>query len=164
MIDRLYAGHPRGYLLSDWVFPPPTRTAEERRRAEERLMQLDIAVESVMTANGAMHALLSRLLGRIRRDGRPQHRRALGAADRRGLLDLDSDERLRRVLRRAAPRLRRRVPRHDIARAVLLAVGTDAASALEIAAPGRRRAAPGDGQLPAPGGARRRGRRGHASA
>ncbi|HEU4657849.1 MAG TPA: beta-ketoacyl synthase N-terminal-like domain-containing protein, partial [Capillimicrobium sp.] len=64
-IDRIYAGHPRGDLLSDWVFPPPTASPEERRRAQERLMQLDIAVESVLTANGAMHALLERLLPRV---------------------------------------------------------------------------------------------------
>ena len=79
-VDRLYAGHPRGDLLSDWVFPPPAVSEAERVRAEARLMQLDIAVESVLTANGAMYELLTRLLGRGRRGARPQHRRVLRRA------------------------------------------------------------------------------------
>ena len=34
-------------------------------------MQLDVAVESVLTASGAMHALLRELIGALGRDGRP---------------------------------------------------------------------------------------------
>ena len=64
-IDRLYTDHPRGHLLSDWVYPPPAFSEEERRRTEARLMDLDIAVESVLTANAAVHAVLRRLVPRI---------------------------------------------------------------------------------------------------
>ena len=49
-IDRLYADHPRGHLLSDWVFPRPAFSDAERQRTEARLMELDIAVEAVLTA------------------------------------------------------------------------------------------------------------------
>ena len=93
-IDRLYAGHPRGDLLSDWVFPRPAFSEEERRRADERLMQMDIAVESVLTANGAMHALLSRLVRRVDAvigHSTGEHSAALVT----GVLDVGTDERLR---------------------------------------------------------------------
>ena len=73
-IDRLYADHPRGYVLSDWVYPRPAFSEGERQHAEDRLMQLDIAVESVLTASGAVHALLRRLHRNAGRDGRPHHR------------------------------------------------------------------------------------------
>jgi len=33
-IDRLYVDHPRGHVLSDWVFPRPAFSEQERRRVE----------------------------------------------------------------------------------------------------------------------------------
>ena len=58
--------------------PAPRRQSEAaRQRAEERLMQLDIAVESVLTANGAMHAAAQPAARPHRRRRRPLHRRAL---------------------------------------------------------------------------------------
>jgi acyl transferase domain-containing protein/phosphopantetheinyl transferase (holo-ACP synthase) len=131
-IDRLYAGHPRGYLLSDWVFPRPAFSEEERRRAEERLMQLDIAVESVLTANGAVHALLRRLVGEP--DAMVGHSTGEhSAAIASGVLDLDTDERLRAFCEGLHNSYADAASRQDIPRAVLIALGAGGTQALEMA-------------------------------
>ena len=111
-IDRLYADHPRGHLLSDWVFPRPAFSEAERQRTEARLMELDIAVEAVLTANAAVYAVMRRLVPRcdaILGHSTGEHSAAMAA----GALDLDTDERLAafchgllRLLRRC-----RRAPR-----------------------------------------------------
>ena len=82
-------------------------------------MQLDIAVESVLTANGAMHELLSTCSAAVDAVRRPQHGRALGRDRRRALLDVESDaglvafsQGLYRALRRGG-----RAPRHPGRRA-----------------------------------------------
>ena len=58
----------------------PTRSA---RCTEARLMELDIAVESVLTANAAVYAVMRPAGAALRRDARPQHRRALRRDGRR---------------------------------------------------------------------------------
>src|SRR5207247_7536420 len=91
--DRLYDGHARGYLLSDCVFPRPAFSEAERQRAEERLMQLDIAVESVLTATGALYEVVRRLVRRVDAvvgHSTGEHSAALAT----GVLDVDTDERL----------------------------------------------------------------------
>ena len=60
-MDRALFNHPRGYRLSDVVFPPPSFSESERQAAERRLLGMDVAVESVVTANHAIFTLLSRL-------------------------------------------------------------------------------------------------------
>jgi acyl transferase domain-containing protein/phosphopantetheinyl transferase (holo-ACP synthase) len=131
-IDRLYEGHPRGDLLSDWVFPRPAFSDAERARAEERLMQLDIAVESVLTANGAMYALMRRILGRIDAvvgHSTGEHSAALVS----GVLDVDTDERLQAFSQGLYRAYADASSRHDIPGAVLLALGAGAGDALRIA-------------------------------
>jgi acyl transferase domain-containing protein/phosphopantetheinyl transferase len=131
-IDGLYAGHPRGYLLSDWVFPRPAFSEAERERAEERLMQLDIAVESVLTANGAMHALLSRLVRQpdaMVGHSTGEHSAAIASR----ALDLDTDERLAAFCEGLHNSYADAASRHDIPRAVLLALGAGGVQALELA-------------------------------
>jgi acyl transferase domain-containing protein/phosphopantetheinyl transferase len=131
-IDRLYADHPRGYRLSDWVFPRPAFSDEERQRAEERLMQLDVAVESVLTANGAMHALLRRLLGEP--DATVGHSTGEhSAAIATGALDVDSDDRLVQFCEGLHNSYTDAASRHSIPRATLLALGADGARVLEMA-------------------------------
>jgi acyl transferase domain-containing protein/phosphopantetheinyl transferase len=132
-IDRLYTGHPRGHLLSDWVFPRPAFSDEERRHTEERLMRLDIAVESVLTANGAMHAVLSRLVPRVDAvlgHSTGEHSAAMAA----GVLDLETDERLRAFCEGLHESYADATARHGVPGAVLLAIGADRERALEIAA------------------------------
>ncbi|HEV3215448.1 MAG TPA: beta-ketoacyl synthase N-terminal-like domain-containing protein [Vicinamibacterales bacterium] len=60
-MDRVLFNHPRGYRLSELVFPPPPFTEAERAAAERRLWQMDVAVEAVVAANQAICTLLKRL-------------------------------------------------------------------------------------------------------
>ena len=91
---------------------------------------------------------------------RPQHRRALRGDGGRRAATSTTDERLARLLPRPLRLLRRRRrARTRCPRAVLLALGAGREQRRADRRRGRRRAPSGDGQLPAPGGARRRGRR-----
>jgi acyl transferase domain-containing protein/phosphopantetheinyl transferase len=131
-IDRLYTGHPRGHLLSDWVFPRPAFSEEEERRVQERLMRLDIAVESVLTANGAMHAVLRRLVRHV--DGVVGHSTGEhSAAIAAGVLDVETDERLWAFCEGLHESYADAAARHDVPGAVLLAIGADRDRAQEIA-------------------------------
>ena len=132
-IDRLYAGHPRGDLLSDWVFPRAGLSAAEQERARERLMQLDIAVESVLTANAALYAVVSRLLGRadaVVGHSTGEHSAALVT----GVLDVDTDERLIAFSQGLYRAYADASARHEVPGAVLLALGAGAGQAAAIAA------------------------------
>jgi len=61
LIDRVFRDHPRGYRCSDVVFPPALLPAEQRAMLNERLWQIDGAVEAILTANQGLYALVSRL-------------------------------------------------------------------------------------------------------
>ena len=92
-IDRIYAEHPRGHLLSDWVFPRPAFSDAERALTEARLMELDIAVEAVLTANAAVYEVIRRLVPRcdaMLGHSSGEHSAAMAA----GALDVETDERL----------------------------------------------------------------------
>jgi acyl transferase domain-containing protein/phosphopantetheinyl transferase (holo-ACP synthase) len=131
-IDRLYVGHPRGHLLSDWVFPRPAFSEDERRRATERLMELDIAVESVLTANAAVHAILSRLVPRVDAlvgHSTGEHSAAMAA----GVLDLSTDERLATFCHGLHASYDTAASANQLPAATLLALGTGAAEARAIA-------------------------------
>ena len=132
-IDRLYAEHPRGFVLSDWVFPRPAFSDDERRAAEARLMELDLAVESVLSANAAVHAVVGRLVPRVDAllgHSTGEHSAAMAA----GALDLDTDERLGTFCHGLHASYDDAASRHEVPGAVLLAIGADAAAAGEIAA------------------------------
>ena len=58
-IDRIFAGHPRGYVPSDFIFPAPGQTGE--LDVAQQLWEIDGAVEAVLTGNAAIHALLRKL-------------------------------------------------------------------------------------------------------
>ena len=132
-IDRLYAEHPRGHVLSDWVFPRPAFSDAERRATEERLMELDIAVESVLTANAAMYALVRRLVPHVDAmlgHSTGEHSAAMAA----GALDLETEERLAMFCHGLHASYADAAARHEVPGAVLLAVGASAAEVQEIAA------------------------------
>jgi acyl transferase domain-containing protein/phosphopantetheinyl transferase (holo-ACP synthase) len=132
-IDRLYAGHPRGHLLSDWVYPRPAFSEAERAATDARLMELDIAVESVLTANAAVHAVLSRLVPRVDAmlgHSTGEHSAAMAA----GALDLAIEADLGRFCHGLNDSYADADARHDVPGAVLLAIGGDAAAVREIAA------------------------------
>ena len=58
-VDRIFAHHPRGYVLSAFLYPPPALPGQ--RTDGRGLFQMDIAVEAVLAANHALHALLIEL-------------------------------------------------------------------------------------------------------
>jgi malonyl CoA-acyl carrier protein transacylase/phosphopantetheinyl transferase len=132
LIDRMYRDHPRGYVTSDWVYPRPAFSNAERLDAEARLMRIDVAVEAVLTANGAIHGILRRL--GLRPDACVGHSTGeYSAAAAAGVLLIDTEERfiafgaaMDRCYSAAASR-------DDVPRAVLLAVGADRERVAEIA-------------------------------
>jgi acyl transferase domain-containing protein/phosphopantetheinyl transferase (holo-ACP synthase) len=132
-VDRLYAEHPRGHLLSDWVYPAPAFSDEERQRTEARLMELDIAVEAVLTANAAVHGVVSRLVPRydaMLGHSTGEHSAAMAV----GALDVETDERLAAFCHGLYASYADAAERHDVPAAVLLAIGGDAETANRIAA------------------------------
>ncbi|MCW3017841.1 MAG: acyltransferase protein [Solirubrobacterales bacterium] len=130
-IDRIYAEHPRGHLLSDWVFPRPAFSDAERERTEARLMELDIAVEAVLSANAAVYEVISRLVPRcdaMLGHSSGEHSAAMAA----GALDVETDERLGAFSHGLNASYAAAAERHEVPAAVLLAIGADAASARRI--------------------------------
>ena len=130
-IDRIYAEHPRGHLLSDWVFPRPAFSDAERELTEARLMELDIAVEAVLTANAAVYEVISRLVPRcdaMLGHSSGEHSAAMAA----GALDVETDERLGAFSHGLNASYAAAAARHEVPAAVLLAIGADAASARRI--------------------------------
>ena len=131
---------------------------QERSRTEARLMELDIAVEAVLDGQrrrarrgpAAGAAAATRSLGH----STGEHSAAMAA----GALDLETDERLAAFCHGLYASYADAAERHEVPAAVLLAIGADARDRPADRRAGGRRAVPGDGQLPPPGGARRRGR------
>jgi acyl transferase domain-containing protein/phosphopantetheinyl transferase len=131
-IDRLYAEHPRGHVLSDWVFPRPAFSDQERSDTQARLMELDIAVEAVLTGNAAVHAVVRRLVpgcDAIVGHSTGEHSAAMAV----GALDLDTDERLADFCHGLYASYAEAAGRHEVPAAVLLALGTDAETARRLA-------------------------------
>ena len=56
LMDRAYENHPRDYLPSDVIFPPPLGSP-----SEQRLWNMDSGAEAVFCANQALYALLENL-------------------------------------------------------------------------------------------------------
>jgi acyl transferase domain-containing protein/phosphopantetheinyl transferase (holo-ACP synthase) len=132
-IDRLYSEHPRRHVLSDWVYPRPAFSDDQRRVTEQRLMDLDIAVESVLTANAAAYAVVSRLVPHV--DAIVGHSTGEhSAAMASGALDLDSDDRLATFCLGLYAGYADADARHEVSGAALLAIGTGAEEVKEIAA------------------------------
>jgi acyl transferase domain-containing protein/phosphopantetheinyl transferase len=121
-LDRLYADHRRGFVISDYVYPRPAFTDEERAAAEARLNELDLAVESVLTANGAVYEVLRRLVPRIDAvvgHSTGEHSAAMAA----GALDLHVDADLAAFCHGLNDSYAAASHRQDVPRAELLSVG-----------------------------------------
>jgi len=56
LMDRAYENHPRDYLPSDVIFPPPMGSP-----SQDRLYNMDSGAETVFCANQAMYALIEKL-------------------------------------------------------------------------------------------------------
>ncbi|MGH9223005.1 MAG: type I polyketide synthase, partial [Acidimicrobiales bacterium] len=122
--DRLNAHRADTHLPSDEVFPPPVFTDEDRRRAEQRLMQMDIAVEAVVMAGQALHEVVTSL--GVRPDACLGHSSGeYSAAVASGVLDVDSDDRLAALSLSLQGIYAAAASRDDVPKAVLLAVAAD---------------------------------------
>jgi len=89
--DRVYGDQPRPTVFSDWIFPRPSFSEDERRTAETRLMDMDVAVAAVLAGNQAVHGLLRRL--GVRYDACVGHSSGeYSAAHAAGALRVDDDE------------------------------------------------------------------------
>src|SRR5262249_55244214 len=120
--DRVYHGHPRGYVPSDHIFPRPTPPGEEKNPVHARLFEIVGAVEAVLTANQAVSTLLKGL--GLRPDVIVGARTGeFSAVQEAGVFNPDREQffdlslKLYRNYEEAA--------RSGIPRAVLLAVGAD---------------------------------------
>ncbi|WP_160163302.1 type I polyketide synthase, partial [Nitrolancea hollandica] len=130
--DRICAGNSRGYGLSDIVFPRPSFSDEQRQWAETRLMQMDSAVEAVLTGNLAMYALLKRL--GLRPDVLVGHSTGeYSAMIAAGILDLDTEERLTSFSRSLNRYYQDSIAQDGVPRAMLLAIGADREQVAAIA-------------------------------
>ena len=162
-VDRLYAGHP-ARRPAQRLGVPAAGGLGGRARARGGAPDAARHRRRVGPDGERRHVRAAHAPARPgRRGARPQHRRAL-RRDRDGPARRRERRRARRVLAGPVPRVRRggRAARHP---------GRRPARARDRRRDGaghrrggRRRAAPGDGQLPAPGGARGRGRGGGAGA
>ncbi len=96
------------------------------------LMELDIAVEAVLTGNAAVHGVISRLVPRcdaILGHSTGEHSAAMAA----GALDVETDERLAAFCHGLYASYADAAERHEVPAAVLLAIGADAEDARRIA-------------------------------
>src|SRR5690606_15728382 len=59
--DRFHRGRNRSLMPSEYVFPRPTFSEDERQWMERQLWQMDGAVVSVLTADAALLAVLEKL-------------------------------------------------------------------------------------------------------
>jgi phosphopantetheine--protein transferase-like protein len=115
-IDRVFSDHERGYLPSQFIFP---REAGE----EDRLWQMDGAVEAVFTANAAIHAVLTRL--GIRPDMIVGHSTGdYSALMAGGCIRVEDEESLLRMMLDLNGLYRRLEKEGEIPEAVLVAVGS----------------------------------------
>ena len=121
-IDRMFFGHTRKFLPSDFIFPRPSWNEEEAAEAEERLWKMDGAVEAVLTANDALYELLTRL--ELRPDALMGHSTGEYSAMRAaGIMDL-TDESLHGQRALELNESYERIAAKDgIPKAVLVAVG-----------------------------------------
>jgi acyl transferase domain-containing protein/phosphopantetheinyl transferase len=124
-IDRVFAEHSRNFVPSDFIFPRPAFSEAERETSEERLWQMDGAVEAVLTANRALFDLLSRL--EIHPDAVVGHSTGeYSAMLVTGMIDLADETRIGQFATELNGVHRQAAVEGDIERVALVAVGADA--------------------------------------
>jgi acyl transferase domain-containing protein/phosphopantetheinyl transferase len=130
--DRIFRQHQRGIVLSDILFPRPAFNDADRRAAEQRLMQMDMAIEAVLTANDAVLTLIKGL--KLNADVLVGHSTGeYSAMAASGMLDLETEEKIAEfslALNRSYPS---QSDNDGVPRAMMLAIGTDRDTAAAIA-------------------------------
>ncbi len=131
-MDRIFFGHPRGYLPSDYIFPRPSWTDDDRAWVEERLTQMDGAIEAVLTANQAVLQVLSGL--GVSPDFMVGHSIGEFSAVRAaGILDPQNEAELAEFVMTLNRNYEARAAGNGIPRASLLAVGAERSRVEELA-------------------------------
>ncbi len=123
-MDRMLRDLPNKRPPSDFIFPPPSLSKEERALAEQRLWRMDGAVEAVLAGNHALFTLLSRL--GVKPDVIVGHSTGEYSAMRTaGILGVSDERELKRFAHGLNHLHRREVAQDGIPRALLVAAGAD---------------------------------------
>jgi acyl transferase domain-containing protein len=129
-IDEVFRGHKRRYVPSDFIFPRPVFSPQEKREAEARLWQMEGAFEAVLTADWALYELL-RSLG-VAPDAMVGHSTGEYAAMRAaGMMKLDTDADVARFARELNDFYYRQGAREAVPPSDLIAVGADSVAVSE---------------------------------
>ncbi len=129
--DRAFAGHPRDYVPSDYIFPRSIASEAERRVVQHRLWQIDGAIEAVLIANRAMWALMSGL--QIRADAMLGHSTGeYSAMFASGMIRLDDESSYIRAILASHATHARLGAEYPVAEAALVAIAADAATVRSI--------------------------------
>ncbi len=118
-IDRIFVGHPRGYLPSDFLFPRPGRAGQD---VVQHLWEIDGAIEAVLTANAALLALLTRLS--LRPDAIAGHSAGeYSAMLAAGIIPVSEEEFVGHHLLKLNRMYQSVIAENEVPRAVMVAVG-----------------------------------------
>jgi len=129
-IDEVFRGHRRSYVPSDFIFPRPMFSPEEKRAAEERLWQMEGAFEAVLTADWALYELLRSL--EVVPDAMLGHSTGEYAAMRAaGMMELETDADVARFARQLNDFYYRQGANGAVPPSALVALGADSASVAE---------------------------------
>jgi len=119
LLDRAFADHPRGFVPSEFVYPPPL---SDQTLAEDRLFQMDGAVDAVITADRALFRLLKSL--GIHADAIVGHSSGeIMALEAAGAISIKDDEELIHFVREGNKSIEALGRSNNIPEAKLLAVG-----------------------------------------
>ncbi len=136
-VDGMFRGHARNFVPSDFIFPRPVFSKEEKRAAEERLWQMEGAFEAVLTADWAIYELLLRL--GIAPHSMLGHSTGEYAAMRAaGMLNLNGDSSVAHFAQKLNEFYRERGASDAVGRSGLVAVGADSGSVASLLGAGFR--------------------------
>jgi malonyl CoA-acyl carrier protein transacylase/phosphopantetheinyl transferase len=130
-MNEVFSGHSRDYVPSDFIFPRPAFLETERKAVEERLWEMDVAIEAVLSANSALFDLLSHL--EIRPDVVLGHSTGEYSSMRAaGILDIIDSPDHGQYLLQLNQRHEELATEKGIPHALLIAVGADFAQVASI--------------------------------
>jgi acyl transferase domain-containing protein/phosphopantetheinyl transferase/acyl carrier protein len=119
LLDQAFSDHPRGYLPSHFIFPP---SKKEKEYAEERISQMDGAVDAVTTADRALFQVIRTLS--IQPDAMLGHSSGeLAALEASGAVVIDTEAELIHHIQAGNQMIERLRSDNHIPQAQLLAVG-----------------------------------------
>jgi acyl transferase domain-containing protein/phosphopantetheinyl transferase (holo-ACP synthase) len=122
LLDRAFADHPSKFLPSYGIFPPPLQSKDECNHAEDKLWQMNNAVDAVITADRALFRLLNRL--GIQPDVILGHSSGeIMALEAAGAVDIRDEEELISHIRAGNRMIETLMSTNNIPEGILLAVG-----------------------------------------